>query len=478
MKGPENLKGDAPIPIEVYQGERTPQGHESSGLGKSRPSSDNQRRQEKSWGSEMKKQENIMKRVYDRRYLSMAWQQIKKNAGAAGVDKMTVDEFEEREGEYLQLIHNKLKAGIYRFKPARRVLIPKPGSNKKRKLGIPVVMDRIVSQSVNLAIEPIFDSEFTPSNFGFRRGKSQHQAIEHTRQAATGGYNWCASIDLKGFFDEIPHGLILKLIRRKIWDERFVTLIARALKAGVIEEGEFIKTDKGCPQGSPLSPMLSNIVLNELDHELEKRGHRYVRWADDFLILLKSERAAKRVMEGITGYLEDELGLPVNTEKSQVDLLHRVEFLGFQILRGKIRVSNGSRNKFKRQIREMTKRNNPLSMYEIIQDLNKFLRGWIAYFGKQEYRRPFQDLDLVIRNRLRSMQLKKWKKPLKFQRMLRKVAGYKPEDSKKVWVKMNNWQSIFRDEVKHVLNLAWFRNQKLVFLCDFNPQNLELNFNR
>ena len=193
------------------------------------------------------------------------------------------------------------------------MLIPKKGStSKKRKLGIPVVMDRIVSQSMNLAFMEIFDKEFTQSNFGFRRGKSQHAAIGHVRDSALDGYDWCASIDLRSFFDEIPHDLMLKLVRRRIRDERLVTLLARALKAGVVVEGNFEKTLKGSPQGSPLSPMLSNVVLNELDHELESRGHRYCRWADDFIILTKSERAATRVMESITNFLEEKLGLPVN----------------------------------------------------------------------------------------------------------------------------------------------------------------------
>ena len=242
------------------------------------------------------KYKEVLEKVCEPRRLLAAWRQIKRNAGAAGIDRMTVGEFERREDELLQLIHEKLKTETYRFKPARRALIPKEGTSKKRKLGIPVVMDRIVSQSINLVFTEIFDPDFTESNFGYRRGKSQHQAIKHVQNIVREGFEWCASVDLKSFFDEIPHELVLKLIRRKIADERLVTLIARALKAGIVVKGKYEKTTKGCPQGSPLSPMLSNIVLNELDHELERRGHRYVRWADDFLILLKSERAAKRVM--------------------------------------------------------------------------------------------------------------------------------------------------------------------------------------
>ena len=420
------------------------------------------------------KYKNVLERVYNPGRLRMAWQQVRKNAGAAGIDKMTVEAFELREDELLKLIHEKLKAGIYRFKPARRTLIPKEGSNKKRKLGIPVVMDRIVSQSMNLVLEGVFDPVFTASNFGFRRGKSQHRAIEHVQSIVLEGYEWGASIDLKSFFDEIPHGLILKLIRRKIADEALVTLIARALKAGVIVEGKMEKTIKGCPQGSPVSPMLSNIVLNELDQELERRGHRYCRWADDFLILLKSERAARRVMDGIVKYLEEELDLPVNKEKSGVSEIKSIPFLGFQILRGKIRVSNKSRVKFKDKIRELTRRNNPFSMHQNIQELNKYLQGWVAYFGIQEFKKLFGDLDGWIRSRLRSMQLKKWKNPRKFQRIMIN-SGFKPQEAHRVWVRMNKWQSVHRRAVRFVMNLKWFRRQGLVFLKDFTKRSLELS---
>lgn len=425
------------------------------------------------------KETKVLERVYDPRRLREAWHQIRRNAGAAGIDRMTVAEFEKREAELLMRIGEKLKMGNYRFKPARRVLIPKEGSHKMRPLGIPVVMDRIVSQSINLVLEVIFDPTFTKSSFGFRRGHSQHQAIRHVQGIVREGHEWAASIDLKSFFDEIPHGQILKLIRRKIADERLITLVARALKAGIVIDGEYQKTPKGCPQGSPLSPMLSNIVLNELDWELENRRHRYGRWADDFLIFLRSERAAKRVMKGIREYLEKELRLPVNREKSQVGLIKDIPFLGFQILRGKIRVSNKSREKFKDKVRELTRRNNPLSMNRMIQELNVYLRGWLAYFSIQEFSRPFTELDGWIRSRLRSMQLKKWKNPQKFQRMLNR-SEYKDREASRVWVKMNKWQSVDRLEVRCLLNLQWFRRQRLTFLSDFIQRQLplELKFSR
>ena len=390
---------------------------------------------------------------------------------------MAVQDFAKREQELLDLIHEKLKAGKYRFKPARRVLIPKPGSKKQRKLGIPVVMDRTVSQSLHTVLEEIFDPEFTPSNFGFRRGRSQQQAIKHARTAVVEGHEWCASIDIQGFFDEIPHELILRLIRRRIRDEQLVTLVARALKAGVIVDGVFEKTTKGCPQGAPASPMLSNIVLNELDHELERRGHRYVRWADDFIILLKSERAARRVMDGITQFLEEELDLPVNLEKSQVALVKDVEFLGFQILAGKIRISTKARKRFKKEVRERTPRNNGQSIHRIIQDLNDYLQGWIGYYRIQEFRKALRQLDEFTRSRLRSMQLKKWKRPKKFQRMMIR-SGQPVEEARRTWVRMDRWHSVKRPVVKFVLNLKWFRSKGLVFLDDHTQRNLELQFTR
>jgi group II intron reverse transcriptase/maturase len=412
------------------------------------------------------KVKEVLVEVYEPGRLQAAWQRVRKNAGAAGIDQMTVEEFAQREEQLLALIHDKLKSGSYRFQPARRALIPKEGTSKKRKLGIPVVMDRIAGASMHSVLEEIFDPDFTASNFGFRRGRSQHQAIRHLQRLVKEGREWAVAVDLKSFFDEIPHGLILKLIRRKVADEQFVTMIARLLKAGVIVNGEFEKTSKGCPQGSPLSPILSNIVLNELDHKLEERNLGYCRWADDFVIVVRSERAAQRVMKGTIAYLEEELGLIVNQEKSRVAPIKEITFLGFQLLRGKIRVSNKARIRFKDRVRELTHRNNPLSMYQVIHELSIYLRGWVGYFGIQEFKYLFRDLDAWIRSRLRSMQLKKWKKPGKFQRIMIK-AGFDPKEAHRVWIKMNRWQSVMRRPVRFVMNLKWFRARGLVFLHDY-----------
>ena len=420
------------------------------------------------------KQENVLERVYQPKRLIEAWQQVKYNAGTAGIDRMTVSDFEARIKELFPKLRNKVREGKWRFKPARRVEIPKEGrSGKMRKLGIPVVMDRIVSTSMQGVFENIFGIEFTASNYGFRRGKSQHMAINHVKKKVEQGYIWCASIDLKSFFDEIPHNLILKLIRRKISDERLVTLVARALKAGVVVDGKFQKTTKGCPQGSPLSPMLSNIVLNELDQELEKRKLNYCRWADDFVILTKSERAATRVMEGITRFLENKLGLLVNKDKSKVAKVRDVTFLGVNITSQKIKISEKALIKFKGKVRSKTKRNNPFSTYWIVQDLNKYLRGWTSYFRIQEMVGVFEELDRWIRNRLRSMQLKKWKKPKKFQRMMRK-AGFDTEESKETWINMRRWRSVNRKEVLWLLSLEWFRKLGLFFLDDYSQKPLKV----
>ena len=415
--------------------------------------------------SEMKAH-GVLAKVYEPGRLWTAWQRVKKNAGAAGIDRMTVEEFAYREESLLALIHDKLKSGTYRFQPARRVLIPKEGTSKMRKLGIPVIMDRIVGQSMHSVLDTLYDADFTGSNYGFRRGKSQHQAIRHLQDLVRDGREWAVAVDLKAFFDEIPHGLILKLIRRKIADEKFVTVLARLLKAGVMIDGVFEKTMKGCPQGSPLSPMLSNIVLNELDHTLEERKLGYCRWADDFVIVVRSQRAAQRVMTGTIRYLEQELGLIVNQEKSCVAPIRKITFLGFQILRGKIRVSNKARIRFKDRVRALTRRNNPLSMYQVIQQLNQYLRGWVGYFGIQEFRYLFRDLDGWIRSRLRSTQLKKWKNPRKFQRIMIN-AGFAPVEAHRIWIKMNRWQSVMRRPVRFVLNLNWFRARGLIFLHDF-----------
>jgi len=408
---------------------------------------------------------DVLVKVCEPGRLHRAWQQVRKNAGVAGIDQMTVDEFAQREDHLLARIHAKLQAGHYRFQPARRVLIPKAGTTKTRKLGIPVVMDRIVGTSMHSVLEELFDPDFTASNFGFRRGKSPHQAIRHLQRLVKGGKEWAVAVDLQAFFDEIPHGLILKLIRRKVADEPFVTLLARLLKAGVMVNGAFEQTTQGCPQGSPLSPMLSNIVLNELDHTLEERHLGYARWADDFVIVVRSKRAAQRVMVGTIRYLEEDLGLTVNQEKSRVAPIKELTCLGFQLLRGKIRVSTMARLRFKARVRELTRRNNPLSMYQVIHELSIYLQGWVGYFGIQEFTSLFRDLDAWIRSRLRSMQLKKWKNPRTFQRLMIHV-GFDPQKAHRVWLKMNRWQSVMRRPVRFVMNLNWFRERGLVFLHD------------
>jgi group II intron reverse transcriptase/maturase len=385
---------------------------------------------------------------------------------------MSVEGFEKRIRELGPSVTRKLKQGTYRFKPARRVYIPKEGTSKMRPLGIPVVMDRIVSQSINTVFEEIFAPDFTESNYGFRPGKSQHMAIRHVQELVKEGRRWCVSVDLKSFFDEIPHNLILKLIRRKIADERLVTLVARALKAGVIENGELQKTTKGCPQGSPLSPMLSNIVLNELDNELEKRGLKYCRWADDFVILVRTERAARRVLAGVTEFLEKTLGLLVNREKSEVVKVKEVTFLGFSFsTHGKVRISDKAVKRFKDRVRDLTHRNNPYSMIRIVEIVNEYLRGWVNYFKIQEFASVFVRLDQWIRSRLRSMQLRKWKKPKRFQKMLLK-SGFPVEEAKNTWVSMKQWRSTRRRVVQYMLNREWFRNIGLIFLDDFTLDTL------
>jgi group II intron reverse transcriptase/maturase len=408
---------------------------------------------------------DVLVKVYDPERLQRAWQQVRKNAGAAGIDKMTIAEFSDQEEHFLLLIRDKLRSGSYQFKPVRRVEIPKEGTCRTRRLGIPVVMDRIVGTSMHLVLEELFDPEFTTSNFGFRRGRSQHQAIRHVKGLVNAGRGWAVAVDLRSFFDEIPHGLILKLIRRRLADEPFVTLLSRLLKAGVVVEGRFEKSTKGCPQGSPLSPILSNIVLNELDHAFEDRHLGYCRWADDFVIVVRSERAARRVMQNTIMYLEGTLGLAVNQEKSQVAPIHKVSFLGFSLLRGLIRISSQAQLKFKARIRALTRRNNPLSMYQLIHQLNVYLRGWLGYFRIQEFKYLFRDFDAWIRSRLRSSQLKKWKKPGKFQRIMI-ASGAEPTRARSTWVNMRRWRSTLRPDVRFVLNLKWFRERGLLFLHD------------
>jgi len=313
-------------------------------------------------------------------------------------------------------------------------MIPKP-SGGQRKLGVPAAVDRMICQAIAQVLTPIFDPQFHPHSFGFRPGRSQHQAVERARQFISDGAVWCVDFDLDSFFDRVQHDVLMARVARRVHDKRVLRLIRRYLEAGVMDGGLVHATEEGTPQGSPLSPLLSNVMLDDLDWELERRGHDFVRYADDGRIYVRSERAGLRVMESIGRFVERRLKLRVNRDKSVVDRATKRPLLGFGFLyRGgevKVRVDRKARQRAKDRLRRLTARNWGVSMERRIREINRFTVGWTAYFALADTPRPFEDLDEWLRRRLRQVRWKEWKRYRTRRRNLRALGI--PEREAREW---------------------------------------------
>jgi RNA-directed DNA polymerase len=342
-----------------------------------------------------------MRQVVDRNNLRRAWRQVKANRGAPGVDGMTVDEFVAFAREHWPAIRQALLDGSYSPQPVRRVEIPKPSGRGVRLLGIPTVLDRLIAQAIQQVLTPIFDPEFSESSFGFRPGRSAHGALRQVQRWAGEGYRIAVDLDLEKCFDQISHDVLMARVARKVRDRRLLALIGRFLRAGVRVGDHIQATERGASQGSPLSPLLANILLDDLDRELERRGHRFVRYADDLLILVRSGRAGERVKASITRYLTFRLKLKVNESKSRVCGLNEVVFLGFTFRGTKLRWSDAAFATFKHRVRRLTGRSWGVSMDYRLFKLAEYVRGWMNYYGISDYYRPIPELDKWIRRRIR-----------------------------------------------------------------------------
>jgi RNA-directed DNA polymerase len=365
--------------------------------------------------------ENLLERVLSRDNVQKAWKRVKANKGVPGIDNMSIDDFLEFARAQWDNIRDSLMAGTYQPSPVKRVEIPKP-TGGKRPLGIPTVLDRLIQQAMYQVMMPIFDPDFSEFSYGFRPGRSAHDAVRKAREYLREGCRIAVDMDLSKFFDTVNHDVLMHRVARKIRDKRILRLIGKYLRAGVVIKGRLQKSREGVPQGGPLSPLLANILLDDLDKELEKRGHRFVRYADDFVILVRTQRAGLRVKESVTRFLERKLKLKVNQDKSRVSSTDNTNCLGFTFKGTKIRWSDKAFLEFKRRVKRLTGRSWFVSMEYRYKKLSQYIRGWMNYFGISEYYRPIPEIDQWLRRRMRMCYWKQWRRPRTKIRNLRKLG--------------------------------------------------------
>jgi group II intron reverse transcriptase/maturase len=369
---------------------------------------------------------------------------VKKNAGAPGMDGMTVQELDAHWALHGQRICQKLSAGTYVPQPVRRVAIPKPGGGE-RMLGIPSVVDRVVQSMLLSSLEPLFEPVFSNSSFGFRPGRSQHDAVRQAKAYVSEGYEWVVDLDVEKFFDRVNHDILMSLVRKRVTDRAMLKTIRRYLSAGILMEGILVRPHEGTPQGGPLSPLLANILLDELDKELESRGHRFVRYADDCNIYVRSEGAAKRVLETTSRYLEVKLRLKVNRAKSAAAYVPERRFLGFCLrYTGQIwqvKASDRSIERFCERVREITSRVRRIPGRAMLQELDRFVRGWAGYYARYYgVKDQIMRLDPWINRRIRSWIWKQWKTPACRRRNLLR-GGVHPYHAKKAMYIGSSWKA-------------------------------------
>ena len=401
--------------------------------------------------------------------LNAAYLRVKRNKGAGGVDKMEVESLKDYLARNKDELSTSILRGKYRPNPVRRVEIPKD-NGQKRQLGIPTVMDRVVQQAIAQVLIPLYEPQFSDHSYGFRPKRNAHQALQKCRKYITEGYGYAVDLDLEKFFDKVNHNKLIEVLSRTIKDGRVVSLIHKYLNAGVQVGGSFEVSEMGVPQGGPLSPLLSNIMLNELDKELERRGHKFVRYADDMVILCRSKRSAERVMGSTIRFIEDKLFLKVNKEKSQTVPVSKVKFLGYSFYikkgEGRLRIHPKSVSKMKAKIKELTSRSNGWGNARRKQELRQYIIGWVNYFKLADMKSLLLKIDEWYRRRLRMVIWKQWKQIKTKLANLVKLGVNKP----KAWQWANTRKSYWHTAKSFILSTTIttdrLRQSGYMFLSD------------
>lgn len=408
--------------------------------------------------------QHLMEEVCQPENLDRAYRKVKANKGAAGVDGMSIDELRPWFVEHRETFLAALRDGSYEPQPVRGVQIPKPGGGV-RQLGIPTVVDRLVQQAILQVLEPLLDPTFSASSYGFRPGRGAHDALAQACKYVAEGRVIVVDMDLEKFFDRVNHDILMSRLARRVNDKRLLRIVRRFLEAGLMQDGVCVERHEGTPQGGPLSPFLANLLLDDLDKELERRGHCFCRYADDCNIYVQSKAAGERVLASVTRFLEDVLHLRVNREKSAVAYIEERKFLGHRLLGGgKLGIAPKSLGRAKDRIRQITRRNRGISLDGMIDDLNAFLTGWVTYFRHAACRSHLDGLDRWLRRKLRCVRLKQCKRTKSIADFLRRqgvpqVNAWITALSGKGW-----WRLADSPSAKHAMPLQWFDSLGLVRL--------------
>jgi RNA-directed DNA polymerase len=410
----------------------------------------------------------LMEAAVERNNMLCAYERVVKNKGAPGVDGLTVAAFKPWLQAHWPRVRQVLLAGEYMPAAVRKVEIPKPQGGV-RMLGIPTVLDRLIQQALHQVMQPLFESEFSESSYGFRPGRNAHQAVKAARDYVAEGKRWIVDLDLEKFFDRVNHDVLMARVVRKVKDERVLKLIRRYLEAGLMEGGVVSARTEGTPQGGPLSPLLSNILLTDLDCELEGRGHRFCRYADDCNIYVGSKRSGQRVMTAITAFLEQRLKLKVNAAKSAVARPWQRKFLGYSMTwhkKPKLKIAQQSRERFAEKVRKTLREAHGGSLKQAVERLNPVLRGWVAYFRLTEVKGALEDLDGWIRHKLRALQWRHWKRNHARAKNLMRAAL----SERRAWLSATNgrgpWWNGGASHMNEACPKSWFDRMGLVSLLD------------